>query len=360
MATVEIKPTDLPGDSFALVQSLFDKLSGGDTVTLSGDFGFSQALYLPKGGKNITVVLQDALLKKLPGFTKDRGIINALYCEDLTIEGGELYGLSPDKITWGDDGISLASCKRVTMSGTKFRNFGDGAWRICTSPQSTERIDSRDVHIFQCSVTNCTQATTTNNQDATTKGGLNGGCENILVEDSDFTGLRGSVKFGTRAPASKVIFRRNTIDNSSDKGIEVMGYTGVEIIENYLEDIHGFPLHLYFEGSKEKPLPGFPWGHYLNFSSNETKRTGKIRISNNAAIDGFKQTMHHLRFSMNECQDLTTYPGTDALKDPMIHLVNGDFDHVEVFGNKGFNIPSGKFFAGPTIPDLYVANNEIQ
>jgi hypothetical protein len=290
--------------------------------------------------QNITLLSEPknpAILVKDPSFANEY-LFYTRFSQNITIKGFDFYGLSrvynasnytsdPTAPVWRDQGLYFGSSNGVIVNMNRFFSFGNAAIRITT----TEADPVRGVNSFNSQVTqnyfnNVFQVTTTSNDL------VHGGTSNYLFQGNTFDYLRGSVKFASRTPgATNVQIRHNSIRSSNTDGLEIVGYSNLEVSNNVFENITRNAINCY---SNERASAGFQWGDNLIFKNNTINNTGGgFRISADATADGFQPVLNRVSFTDNQFSNLTGNA-------PAITLLNSSFPGLKILNNQFSNIPS--------------------
>jgi hypothetical protein len=278
------------------------------------------------------------------------------FSKNVAIKNFDFYGLSrvynpnnytsdPNASVWRDQGLYFGSSNGVVVNMNRFFSFGNAAIRITT----TERDPIPGVNSFNSEVTqnyfnNVFQVTTTSNDT------IHGGSSNYLFQGNTFDDLRGSIKFASRTGgASNVYIRFNTIRSSNTDGIEIAGYTNMDVYKNVFQNIARNAINCY---SNDRSVNGFQWGDNITFRNNIVKNTGGgFRFSADASGNGFQPVPRNVAFTDNDFSDLTGSA-------PAITLLNSPFPGLKITNNKFSNIPSKSYFyIQQKSSDMTISNN---
>jgi hypothetical protein len=307
-----------------------------------GSYYLSKSLFAEKL-ENVSLVSDrgnPAILVKGPDFSGEY-LFYTRFSTNVTMRGFDFYGQTkhynpsnygtdPNTPVWRDQGLYFGSSNGVTVNMSRFFNFGNAAIRVTTTEKDPiPGVNSFNTQITQNYFNNVFQISTTSNDT------IHGGSSNFLFQGNTFDYLRGSVKFATRTPgASSVYIRYNSIRSSSMDGLEIVGYTNVEVSNNQFQNIARNAVNCY---SNERAAKGFAWGDGLTFKNNTINNTGGgIRFSADAFPDGFQPTPSNVTISNNTISNLNGNA-------PAITLLKGPFSGLKVTNNQFSNIPSKKY-----------------
>lgn len=322
-----------------------------------GNYDLTQTFYADRL-QNVALVSdinKPARLVKPPGYPCEY-ILVSRFSKNLTIKGFEFYGLTKvykesnysadlTNPVWKDQGIYLGSTNGVTVNMNRFYNFGNGALRISTAETDpVPGVNSNNSQVTQNYFNNVFQVTTTSNDT------IHGGSANYLFQGNVFDNLRGSLKFASRTPgASNVYVRYNNIRSSSMDGMEIVGYTNMEISSNQFHNIARNTVNCYSNG---RSVRGFSWGDNMVFKNNVVDNVAAgFRFSADPFGDGYQPAPYNVQVSGNTISNITG-------GNPAVILSNGTFPHLSVKDNKFSRIASKKYImVQKPLTDMSITNN---
>jgi hypothetical protein len=204
-----------------------------------------------------------------------------LHCEDVTIQGFRFEGwtteFDPFNYNWVDQGVFLPSTKRVTVVNNGFFNIGNAALRVTTYWADPINADFPPINCIDNVVTNnlfknVQQVTTTSDGPAGHINHGHGGCRGLAVTNNVFRDLQGALKFASRVPGTgDITVTGNRFLHSEHLGIDVSGYDGITISDNYFEDISTNMVSLYTNQNADEV---FDWGNNIVVQNNTGVRVG--------------------------------------------------------------------------------------
>lgn len=325
-----------------------------------GNYYLSKGLVAEKL-ENVSLISdrsKPAILIKKPDFASEY-LFYTRFSKNVSLRGFDFHGLTkgynpasyvadPSASVWRDQGLYFGSSNGITVNMSRFFNFGNAAIRVTT----TERDPVHGVNSFNTLITqnyfnNVFQISTTSNDI------IHGGSSNFLFQGNTFDNLRGSIKFATRTPgAHSVYIRHNSIRNSSTDGIEIVGYTKLEVSNNQFQNIARNAVNCY---SNERAAKGFAWGDELTFKNNVINNTGGgIRISADTFPDGYQPAPKNVSITSNTISNLTGNA-------PAITLLKGPFNGLKVTDNQFNNIPSKKYiYLQQQSSDSTISGNKVE
>lgn len=263
-----------------------------------------------------------AVVKKSPTFSGEY-LLYIRFSRNIALNNLKLAGktqvFNSKKPAWGEQGVYFGSCKNITVSNCYFHDFGDAALKIATSPSdSVKGINSSDIQVLNNHFDNFMQISTTT---------ARGGSYNYLFKGNKLTNLHGSLKFATRMEgAAKVKITDNSITNSYNNGIEIVGYSDVVIANNVFKNIKNFTINCY---TNDKAPKGFQWGDNITIKDNQVYNTRRgIRFSPNPYPDGY------IPFPNNFIVVGNLFNGINDSSAPVISIVNGSINGVLIANNK--------------------------
>lgn len=296
--------------------------------------------------KNVTLISvqnQGAILRKDPLKFKDEYLFYTRFSKNVTISGFDIYGLTIDfnlsnydslqNPVWHDQGVYFGSCNGVTVNENRFFNFGNAALRITTdNSDPVSGVNSFNSNVIRNYFRNVFQVTTTSNDT------IHGGSANYVFFANTFDELRGSLKFASRTPGAKnVLVQWNSIRSSSTDGIEIIGYTDMDISKNVIQNVARHAINCYSNG---RSSAGFQWGDNLSFTDNQISNAAwGFRFSADPFSDGFQPVPNKVTFSRNI---ITGISGGS----PAIALSNGTF-HTPSINNNQLNLIASKKYIAP-------------
>lgn len=214
-----------------------DQLSINKTFSLiknnGGTIVFKKETYITNGycgllsgGKNIKVISTNkSKLKKGVLFPNDEYILRFTLVDSVDVSGIILIGSTPIPsygYGTGDHGLGFFSCSNIHVSRCKFTELGDGALKICDSLYTSQFLSKNSIvedNIFY----RIGQTSTTST-----------GTSIYTFRNNSFE-YCGAAKFATRnTKQNTIIIDGNTINNSFYNGIEIVSYSKVKVINNFI------------------------------------------------------------------------------------------------------------------------------
>lgn len=302
-----------------------------------------------------------ALLKKSPSFAGEY-LFYSRFSKNITIDGLQFYGItktynpndynSNSNPVWSDQGVYFGSANGITVTNSKFYDFGNAALRITTS----ETDPVLGVNSFNTTVTNNYfennfQISTTSNSEK------HGASANYLFQNNQMVNMHGSLKFASRtAGATNLKILNNKILGSDHAGIEICSYSNVEISGNEISNVKNIPINIYTNDSAVK---GFPWGDNLTIRNNKIHHSyNGIRLSFNAYKDKYKYIPSQINITDNEINDIYD-PSRPNSTTSAIYIINGSAKKVVITGNKLNRIASKNYFSFATGTGVTILNNSV-